>query len=72
MNGHFKIINGIAVFMDYPDGYGEAVVKGRTWRWHFHRYCGPLWLRKDGEHLKNQRPPKAVWRAFDKWLKKLK
>jgi len=72
MAGHSQIINGTRVFIDYPDAYGEAVVKNRTWRWDFHEWCGPCWLRKDGEPLKNQWPPKAVWRAFDKWLKKRK
>jgi len=51
MAGHSQIINGTRVFIDYPDAYGEAVVKNRTWRWDFHEWCGPCWLRKDGEPL---------------------
>ncbi len=70
MAGHSVIINGVRLFVDYPDAYGEAVVNGRTWRWSFHHYCGPLWLRKDGEPLKCQCPTsKAVWTAFQRWHK---
>lgn len=70
MAGHLAIINGTPTFIDYPDAYGEAVVDGKTWRWDFHEYCGPLWLRKNGEPLKCQFPtnPK-VWAAFEKWHK---
>ena len=31
-----------------PDAFGEAKVGGRTYRWDFHHYMGPLFVRKDG------------------------
>ena len=68
MAGHSTVINGTRIFVDYADGYGESVVGGRTWRWTFHDYLGPLWLRKDGEALRCQCPTrKAVWAAFTAW-----
>lgn len=70
MAGHSEIINGSRVFVDYADAEGSAVVNGRTWRWEFHEYLGPGWLRKDGEPRKCQCPTsKAVWAAFEKWHK---
>lgn len=68
MAGHRTEINGMTCFIDYPDGYGEAEVNGKTWRWEFHRYCGPTFLKKDGEPRKCQFPKnKKVWVAFEKW-----
>lgn len=60
--------DGTICFVDYADGEGSAVIDGRTWRWEFHEYCGPLWLRADGLGRKCQCPtnPK-VWAAFAKW-----
>lgn len=56
--------------IDYHDGEGSAVVNGREWRWEFHEYCGPTFLRKDGEPLKRFPSEKhPVWDEFDKWLK---
>lgn len=69
MAGHSINIYGRRLFIDYPDAYGEASVNGKTWRWDFHHYCGPLFLRKNGEPSKYQSPPKAVWDAFEKWHK---
>ena len=64
MAGH--ISNGMAI--DYADGWGEAVVNGRLWRWEFHDYLGPTFLRKDGEPRKCQCPTvPAVWDAFAAW-----
>lgn len=57
--------------IDYHDGEGSAIVNGRLWRWEFHEYCGPTFLRKDGEarkHIPKENHP--VWDAFEKWLKK--
>jgi hypothetical protein len=55
-------------FIDYHDGEGSAVVNGREYRWEFHEYCGPLFLRKDGEPLVNQPGEKhPVWAEFSKW-----
>lgn len=60
-------------FIDYHDGEGSAVVNGRTYRWDHHEYCGPLFLRKDGEPLKRQpREHHPVWPHFNRWLKKYK
>lgn len=64
-----QIINGMAI--DYHDGEGSAVVNGRTYRWEFHEYCGPMFLRVDGNCLKIQ-PSEGhpVWPHFDAWLKR--
>lgn len=60
--------DGTFCFIDYADGEGQAVVNGRVWRWEFHEYCGPTFLRADGEPRKCQCPTvEAVWRAFEKW-----
>ncbi len=65
------MLNGSKCFIDYADDEGEAVVNGRTYRWEFHNYCGPLFLRKDGEPLKNQPGEHhPVWPYFDQWMKK--
>jgi hypothetical protein len=52
-----------------PDAADQSfVVNGRTWRFDFDDYCGPLWLRKNGEPRKCQCPTvKAVWDAFQVW-----
>jgi len=70
MAGHsFKTAEGGVCYIDYPDAFGEAVVNGRVWRWDFHRYLGPCFLRKDGEPRKCQCPTNpAVWTAFGKWV----
>jgi hypothetical protein len=69
MAGHqVKFDDGRTMFVDYADAEGSAVVNGRTWRWEFHEWGGPLWLRRDGEPRKNQCPhSKAVWDAFEQW-----
>lgn len=58
--------------VDGPDATNQHVtVKGKKWRFDFDEYCGPLWLRSDGwTSRKNQNPPKAVWNAFSRWLKR--
>jgi hypothetical protein len=54
-----------------PDAYGSAVIGGRTYRWDFHHYCGPTFLRKDGEMLKHQPGEHhPVWQHFNEWLQK--
>lgn len=73
MAGERLIINGTVCFIDYADGDGEgsAVVNGITWRWEFHEYCGPFFMRKDGSERK--RVPSEhhpVWAAFGAWHKK--
>ena len=52
---------------DMPDQ--QVTVNGRTWRFHYDRYLGPLWLKKDGTERRCQHPGKPVWRAFDEWNK---
>jgi len=46
----------------------EIDVDGKIWSFSFHRYSGPLWLRKDGIERKCQNPTKRVWKEFQKWL----
>ena len=60
------------IFIDYHDGEGSAVVNGREWRWEFHHYCGPQFLRKDGEPLVHQPTDEhhPVWQAFEAWHKR--
>lgn len=63
------IHNGMAV--DYHDGEGSAVVNGRVYRWDFHEYCGPFFLRADGECIKRQPGEHhPVWPHFERWLKR--
>ncbi len=58
-------------FVDYADGEGEAVVNGRKWRWEFHDFCGPSFLKKNGDPRDCQPGEKhPVWKAFNKWFKK--
>ena len=62
------IVGNMAI--DYHDGEGSAVVNGRKYRWEFHEYCGPCFLRKDGEPLARQPGEHhPVWPEFSKWLK---
>lgn len=52
-----------------PDTTNQSItVNGRVWRFDFHEYCGPLWLRKDGNPRKCQNPNKKVWTAFQRWF----
>ena len=52
-----------------PDASDQSfVVNGRTWRFDFCEYGGPLWLRKDGNPRRCQCPTKkAVWDKFQEW-----
>lgn len=47
----------------------EILVNGRAWKFDFDRYCGPFWLKKDGNPRANQNPNKKVWAAFEQWQK---
>lgn len=59
--------------IDYHDGEGSAVVAGRTYRWEYHEYCGPCFIRRDGEPLVNQPGEHhPVWPAFYQWLDRYK
>jgi hypothetical protein len=73
MAGHSIITaDGRRCFIDYADAEGGAVVNGRVWRWEFHEYLGPTFLKKNGEPRKCQNPQKAVWNAFGKWFREYK
>ena len=50
---------------------GSTVIAGKTWRWEFHDYLGPTFLKADWETpLVNQPSEKhPVWDRFDEWLK---
>jgi hypothetical protein len=53
-----------------PDGYGEATVNGRVYRWSFHEYLGPTFVNKDGSMSKTQPGENhPVWNAFGAWLR---
>lgn len=60
----------VTVHIALPDAINQKIiVNGREWRFNFHRYLGPDWLKKNGEPRKCQCPSsKAVWVEFDKWL----
>ena len=48
---------------------GEARIGNRLYRWDFDDYCGPTFVRADGEPLKRQPGPRhKVWKAFGEWL----
>lgn len=53
----------------FIDATGEAVVNGRLWKWEFHEYLGPTFLKRDGEP-RNKYPSERhpVWDAFQAWL----
>ena len=56
-----------------PDFTDQTVrVNGKEWRFDFDRRGGPLWLRKNGEPRSCQTPNRAVWLAFERWMKKNK
>lgn len=70
MAGQLLNLGGSPCFIDYSDGEGSATIKGRTYRWDWHEYLGPTFIRADGEALKRQ--PGAshpVWPHFDEWMK---
>lgn len=44
--------------------------KGKTWRFDYDEWLGPLWLCADGfTARKNQNVPKCVWNAFGRWYR---
>ena len=69
MAGHrIDYADGSWAYIDYADAEGSAVVNGKEWRWEYHEYGGPLFLRKDGQPRACQCPTiPAVWDAFTKW-----
>lgn len=55
-----------------PDAEGSGVDRnGKLWRWDFHEYCGPLFLKKNGDPLKNQPMTEnhPAWAPFEAWLR---
>jgi hypothetical protein len=53
-----------------PDGEGSATVNGKMWRWDFHNYLGPTFLKKNGDPLARQPGARnPVWEAFGEWVK---
>lgn len=69
MAGHsFTMPDGSRGFVDYADGWGSARIGSRVYHWEMHWYCGPTFLRKDGEPLANQPGEHhPVWKPFYKW-----
>ena len=71
MKDLFLEANGSPCIVTVCDDYGEAVVRGRTWRWEWHNYCGPLFVNADGSDRKripSENHP--VWKAIEKWERK--
>ena len=66
--------NGRVVGIVHGPEFTDQTVKvnGKAWRFDFDRRGGPLWLRDDGEPRKCQNPNRAVWMAFELWMKKQK
>lgn len=64
-----RIPNGMLCTLDDGKIYqGEAM--GRTWRWTFHPWMGPLMVDKNGNE--KDPPPRErhpFWIAFNKWFK---
>lgn len=52
-----------------PDEVGCSVkALGKTWRFDHDNRFGPLWVKRNGyTDCRRQNPPKAVWRAYERW-----
>lgn len=62
--------NAVIHICSFVDAEGSAIVRGKEWRWEFHEYLGPTFLRKNGDPLTRQPSGRhPVWDAFAKWLK---
>ena len=62
---HAKAIT--AIVDSFVDAEGQS--HGGKWRWEFHHYLGPTFLRKDGEPLTNQPGEHSpAWPHFERWL----
>jgi hypothetical protein len=71
MGGSIVQFGGGFAHISHADVFNQEIeADGKVWRFDYDRRFGPLWLKKNGEPLKNQCPPIAVWDAFDLWLKK--
>jgi len=68
-------MSGVKVLCIFPPPgslrFGEGKDKnGKLWRWEFHEYMGPSFLRKDGEPLVNQPGEKSpAWDVFNEWYR---
>jgi hypothetical protein len=64
--------NAVIHVCSFVDAEGSGVDRnGKLWRWEFHEYCGPLFLKKNGDPLKNQPMTEThpAWTPFEAWLK---
>jgi hypothetical protein len=64
-------VSGSPCIVTMPDGYGEAVVRGRRWRWDYMEWGGPIFVNADGSDRRvrpSERHP--VWKAFARWLRR--
>jgi len=69
MAGHLTTIAGCPCFIDYADAYHEVTIGRTVWRWDFHDYLGPTFLKANGEPRKCQCPTvKSLWEEFNAWL----
>lgn len=55
----------------FRDATGSCVIVGKTWRWEFHDYLGPTFLKADWDTPLVRQPGEKhpVWDHFDAWLK---
>ena len=60
---------GNAIICTLIDAEGSATVRGKVWRWQFHHYLGPTFVRANGEPLSKQPGERhPVWEAFYDWM----
>lgn len=71
MKDIFCEVGGSPCIITVADGVGQARVRGRVWRWEYHRMLGPTFVNKDGSDRKRWPGEKhPVWKAFYRWEKK--
>ncbi|MEY5061066.1 MAG: hypothetical protein RIS45_987 [Planctomycetota bacterium] len=59
---------GNAIVCTFIDATGSATVRGKKWRWEFHHFLGPTFVRANGEPLTKQPGERhPVWEAFYDW-----
>lgn len=68
------IARGPGLIVHGPDHCDIEVTdsRGKVWRFDFDKWCGPMWLNKDGSMRKCQNPCRYAWEAFEKWHKTIK
>ena len=63
---HFRIPGGSMTVLPVLTLTDHA---GQVWRFDWHRYLGPTFLRRDGEPRKKYPGMRCpMWRAFDAWM----